>query len=137
MRGGRFRGDRKVRWSTANQISLGQVVVDAKSNEITAIPKLLELLEFSGSLVTIDALGCQTKIAQRIVNVKADYCLAVKKNQPTLHETVVNFFADHLDDDFARVQVRQHQTEEKSHGREVIASVGLRNIWRTVRVGRA
>jgi predicted transposase YbfD/YdcC len=105
-------------WATANHISLGQVVVDAKSNEITAIPKLLEILELSGALVTIDAMGCQTEIAEKIVAADADYCLAVKGNQPTLHQGVVDFFDDHLEDDFARTQVRRHQTKEKGHGRE-------------------
>jgi hypothetical protein len=59
-------------WATANHISLGQVVVDAKSNEITAIPKLLEILELSGALVTIDAMGCQTEIAEQIVAARAN-----------------------------------------------------------------
>lgn len=105
-------------WATANHISLGQVVVDEKSNEITAIPKLLEILELSGALVTIDAMGCQTDIAQQIVAAGADYCLAVKGNQPTLHEGIVKFFDEHLEDDFARVSVRRHETTEKGHGRE-------------------
>ena len=105
-------------WATANQISLGQVVVDAKSNEITAIPKLLEILEISGSMVTIDAMGCQTEIARRIVEGKADYCLAAKGNQPTLHQGLVDFLEDHLEDDFARTKVRRYQTHEKGHGRE-------------------
>ena len=70
-------------WATANHISLGQVVVDEKSNEITAIPKLLEMLALSGALVTIDAMGCQTEIASAIVEADADYVLAVKGNQPT------------------------------------------------------
>lgn len=68
-------------WATTNRISLGQVVVDDKSNEITAIPKLLQMLELSGCLVTIDAMGCQTQIAHDIVAAKADYVLAVKGNQ--------------------------------------------------------
>ena len=105
-------------WATANHISLGQVVVDAKSNEITAIPKLLEMLEISGSLVTIDAMGCQTEIARRIVEADADYCLSAKGNQPTLHQGIVNFFDDHLEDDFTRTQVRRYKTHEKGHGRE-------------------
>jgi predicted transposase YbfD/YdcC len=107
-------------WATANHISLGQVVVDAKSNEITAIPKLLEMLELSGAMVTIDAMGCQTEIARRIVGADADYCLAVKANQPTLHQGIVGFFDDQLEDDFARTPVRRYQTEEKGHGREEI-----------------
>ena len=71
-------------WASANHISLGQVVVDEKSNEITAIPKLLKMLELSGCLVTIDAMGCQVEIAQAIVDAKADYVLAVKKNRAPL-----------------------------------------------------
>ncbi len=109
-------------WATANHISLGQVVVDAKSNEITAIPKLLELLELSGAMVTIDAMGCQTEIAQQIVDGKGDYCLAVKGNQPTLYQGVVGFFDDHSEDDFARTPMRHYRTEEKGHGREEIRS---------------
>jgi predicted transposase YbfD/YdcC len=109
-------------WATANHISLGQVVVDAKSNEITAIPKLLEVLELAGAMVTIDAMGCQTEIAKQIVAADADYCLAVKGNQPTLHQGIVDFFDEHLEDDFARTKVRRFQTEEKGHGREEIRS---------------
>lgn len=104
-------------WATANHISLGQRVVDAKSNEITAIPELLQILELSGCLVTIDAMGCQAEIADRIVGAKADYVLAVKGNQPTLHAGVEAFFLDHLDDDFARVGVSRHEAKEQGHGR--------------------
>lgn len=105
-------------WATANHISLGQVVVDEKSNEITAIPKLLEMLECSGGLVTIDAMGCQTEIAEAIVEADADYVLAVKGNQPTLHDGLILFFADHRGDDFARVTARRHETHEHAHGRD-------------------
>ena len=105
-------------WATANHISLGQVVVDAKSNEITAIPKLLEMLELSGALVTIDAMGCQVEIARDIVDGGADYCLAAKGNQPTLFNGLVNHFENHLEDDFARASVRRHTTEEEGHGRQ-------------------
>ncbi len=104
-------------WATANKISLGQVAVAEKSNEITAIPKLLGLLELSGAVVTIDAMGCQTEIAEKIVEKKADYVLAVKGNQPTLHEGIVDFFLDQMEDDFARVKVSRHETREKGHGR--------------------
>ncbi|AGA28358.1 ISAs1 family transposase [Singulisphaera acidiphila] len=104
-------------WATTNHISLGQIVVDAKSNEITAIPKLLELLDVSGCLVTIDAMGCQTEIAEKIVQGGADYVLAVKGNQPTLFEGIMNFFVGHMDDDFARVKVSRHETKDKGHGR--------------------
>lgn len=105
-------------WATANHITLGQVVVDEKSNEITAIPKLLEMLEISGAMVTIDAMGCQTEIARDIVDGGADYVLAVKGNQPTLHDGLRFFFEDHQGDDFARVNVRRHETHEYGHGRD-------------------
>jgi predicted transposase YbfD/YdcC len=139
-------------WAAANHISLGQVVTDAKSNEITAIPKLLQMLEISGCLVTIDAMGCQTGIAKTIVAQEADYCLAVKGNQPTLHQGLQDFFEDHLADDFARTKVRRHQTKEHSHGRDerrtyLICPVpddlpdgarwaGLKAIGNTVRDGK-
>ena len=104
-------------WATANHISLGQTVVDEKSNEITAIPKLLEIIDVSGGLVTIDAMGCQTEIAGKIIDEGANYCLAVKGNQPTLHEGIKAFFLNHLEDDFARVDVFEHHTKEADHGR--------------------
>ncbi len=104
-------------WATTNKISLGQVAVAEKSNEITAIPKLLDLLEVAGAVVTIDAMGCQTEIAEKILERKADYVLAVKGNQPTLHEGIVEFFLDQMEDDFARVKVSRHETKEKGHGR--------------------
>lgn len=105
-------------WATANQISLGQVVVEEKSNEITAIPKLLQILEISGCLVTIDAMGCQTEIAQAIVDAKADYVLAVKGNQPTLHDAISWFFLSQREKRFARTPVDRHETRERGHGRE-------------------
>ena len=104
-------------WATANHISLGQTVVDAKSNEITAIPKLLEIIEVSGGLITIDAMGCQTEIAEKIIAEGADYCLAVKGNQPKLHEAVKAFFLEHLENNFADVDVNEHHTTESTHGR--------------------
>ena len=88
------------------------------ANEITAIPKLLEMIEISGALVTIDAMGCQTEIAAKIVERKADYCLAVKGNQPTLHAGLMEFFEAHLADDFARTKVRRWETIERGHGRD-------------------
>jgi len=105
-------------WATANHISLGQVTVDEKSNEITAIPKLLKMLEISGSLVTIDAMGCQTTIAKTIIDSNADYVLAVKKNQPTLYDGISWFFLMKREQNFAGVRVSRHETYEKGHGRE-------------------
>lgn len=105
-------------WATANHISLGQVTVDAKSNEITAIPRLLQLLELAGAMVTIDAMGCQTEIAAQIVDGGGDYCLAVKGNQSTLHEGIKAHFEQQLERSFAGSPVRQCSTEEKGHGRQ-------------------
>jgi predicted transposase YbfD/YdcC len=105
-------------WASANHITLGHVVVDEKSNEITAIPKLLKMLELSGSLVTIDAMGCQVEIARTIVEADADYVLAVKDNQPTLSAGIEEFFVNHVEDDFAQVESRKHITKQKGHGRE-------------------
>lgn len=104
-------------WATAQKLSLGQVAVDAKSNEITAIPELLRLLELKGALVTIDAMGCQKAITEQIIAAGADYVLAVKDNQPTLHEEVHQLFMDGLENDFADLEHRYHKTSERGHGR--------------------
>ena len=79
-------------FAAENQITLGEVTVDEKSNEITAIPQLLDLIDVAGTTVTIDAMGCQTDIAKKITNKKADYCLALKGNQTSLHEDVRLYF---------------------------------------------
>ena len=104
-------------WAAANHLSLGSVVVDEKSNEITAIPRLLELLDLSGALVTIDALGCQKEIAQKIVEVGADYVLAVKDNQPKLHEAIRTFFTEQLAAAEPATPCRHYHTAERGHGR--------------------
>ncbi len=105
-------------WATANHISLGQVVTDAKSNEITAIPELLKILEIKGCLVTIDAMGCQREIAEKIIDAKADYVLAVKENQPNLHAAIRDFFRQHLEDDCESIACRRDETHEQGHGRK-------------------
>jgi predicted transposase YbfD/YdcC len=102
-------------WAVENKVSLGQVVVDEKSNEITAIPKLLRLLEFSGAIVTIDAMGCQKEIAEQIREGGGDYVLAVKQNQPTLYERVCGAIDEGLERDAAGID--EHRTEEAGHGR--------------------
>jgi predicted transposase YbfD/YdcC len=103
-------------WATENQLSLGQVVVDEKSNEITAIPELLGVLEISGALVTVDAIGCQKEIAARIREKRADYVLAVKPNQPTLYEQVEGAISKALEQDAEDID--EHQTVDKGHGRK-------------------
>jgi predicted transposase YbfD/YdcC len=102
-------------WATENKLSLGQVVVHEKSNEITAIPELLPLLDISGALVTIDAMGCPKEIADQIREGGGDYILAVKQNQPTLHEQVEEAIGEALEQDAKNVA--EHQTVEKGHGR--------------------
>jgi len=104
-------------WASDNHLLLGQQAVADKSNEITAIPALLQLLELQGALVTIDAMGCQKKITEAIVAGGGDYVLAVKDNQPTLHEDVHQVFMKGLEKDFAGLAHRHHQTTEKGHGR--------------------
>jgi predicted transposase YbfD/YdcC len=105
-------------WATEQGVSLGQVAVDAKSNEITAIPKLLQMLELEGAIVSIDAMGCQKDIAATIIKGGGDYVLAVKDNQPTLAEAIHDFFLQrHEYQDFADYGVRCYTTTETSRGR--------------------
>lgn len=104
-------------WAGANHVTLGQVAVEDKSNEITAIPKLLELLDLSGALVTIDAMGCQKEIAAKIVGGGGDYLLAVKENQPHLYEDIDARFTEALETDFAGLQYSMARTEEPNRGR--------------------
>jgi predicted transposase YbfD/YdcC len=104
-------------WSVENHLVLGQQAVDGKSNEITAIPKLLQLLELEGAIVTIDAMGCQKEIARQIVKQKADYVLAVKDNQPTLHQYLQDYFLNLSLTDFADVKYDLRVTHDKAHGR--------------------
>ena len=105
-------------WAVSARLSLGCVAVARKSNEITAIPELLKMLELVGAIVTIDAMGCQTKIAEAIIAGGGDYILAVKGNQETLHRGIEDFFLDHMSDDFARTEVSRHETVEHGHGRQ-------------------
>lgn len=104
-------------WAVENGLSLGQVAVEDKSNEITAIPKLLGILDVSGCLVTIDAAGCQTEIAAQVRDRGGDYVLALKGNQPTLHRAVIDRFAAGIETDFAGLAYDHHTVTEAGHGR--------------------
>ena len=104
-------------WAAENRLLLGQQACDRKSNEITAIPELIKNLEISGAIVTIDAMGCQKEIAATIRDAGADYVLAVKDNQPTLHQDIRAVFSDGLDHNFAGMEHHSYVTEEKGHGR--------------------
>ena len=104
-------------WASANRLVLGQVKVDERSNEITAIPELLDTLDVSGCTVTVDAMGCQKEIASKIINRRADYILALKRNQPQLYDDAAETF-DHLrNSEFSDIDYRFCETVEKSHGR--------------------
>src|SRR5262245_50886776 len=109
-------------WASQHGLTLGQVAVEAKSNEITAIPRLLDLLDLRDKVVTIDAAGCQKDIAAQVVAGGGDYVLAVKENQPTLHAEVHQAFETALDT--ASPALRQHHSEETSHGRHE-----RRGVW--------
>jgi predicted transposase YbfD/YdcC len=104
-------------WACDNHLLLGQQQVSEKSNEITAIPALLKLLDLQGALITIDAMGCQKEITRRITTAGGDYVLAVKDNQPTLHADVQQIFHAGLENDFAGLEHRAHRTTGRGHGR--------------------
>jgi predicted transposase YbfD/YdcC len=104
-------------WASEYGLSLGQVACDEKSNEITAIPELLRLVDVAGGVVTIDAMGCQKQIAGAVVAAKGDYVLALKGNQGALHEAVVNHLMSRWEEEFAGDEVGRRRTEETGHGR--------------------
>ena len=105
-------------WATGQRLSLGQVAVADKSNEITAIPALLDLLELNGALVTIDAMGCQKDIAQKVIDRGGDYILTVKDNQAHLLEDIQDSLLKAAEADFAGMEHDSHETRERGHGRD-------------------
>ena len=105
-------------WASEFGLALGQVATDEKSNEITAIPELLKLVDLRGSIITIDAMGTQRAIAKDIVDGGGDYVLALKGNQETLHEAVIEYVNEQMQTDFANIGARRHITKETGHGRE-------------------
>jgi predicted transposase YbfD/YdcC len=111
-------------WASENRLVLGQRKVDDQSNEITAIPQLLDLLEVSGCIVTTDAIGCQTKIAEKIIGKQADYVFVVKENQGRLHETLQLLFDN--PDEMRWVDCDYDKTVDKDHGR-----IETRRCWTT------
>jgi predicted transposase YbfD/YdcC len=104
-------------WASAQRLVLGQEAIEAKENEIVAIPRLLEMLELKGALVTIDAMGCQKAIAKTIRDRGADYLLPVKDNQPSLREDIELFFTEQRANGFANAKTFFHQTVDNDHGR--------------------
>jgi len=116
-------------WVHENSVAFGQRAVDAKSNEITAIPELLKLLDLEEATVTIDAMGCQKEIAEQIVDQGGDYVLALKANQGTLYEDARMYLEDGIAQGFAGEQ-DFWETVEKGHGR-----LETRRVWTTSDVG--
>jgi predicted transposase YbfD/YdcC len=125
-------------WASANHLLLGQVAVDGKSNEITAIPELLELLDLHGALVTIDAMGCQKAIAAKIIDGGGDYVLTVKDNQENLRADIQQALLAACEQDFAGLRHDTWESHERGHGREeyrcytvLHSTAGLRNadLW--------
>lgn len=107
-------------WATENRLVLGQRQVDAKSNEITAIPELLKVLDISGCIVTIDAMGCQKKIVKSIIEGNGDYIIALKKNQGKLYQDVAQLFIEAIRTQFQGFNKSEYHTNEINHGREEI-----------------
>lgn len=109
-------------WCSVNNLVLGQVKTNDKSNEITAIPELLDLLYLEGCIITLDAMGCQTKIVRKIIKKKADYVISLKGNQGTLHNEVKEYFED-LEKDMPQILKGEHElvkskrTLDRGHGR--------------------
>lgn len=104
-------------WATVNHLALGEVAVAEKSNEITAIPRLLDLLDVAGALVTIDAMGCQKEIASKIRERQGDYLLTVKDNQPHLREDIQACLQEAFEKEPEDERLDHWQTEERGHGR--------------------
>ena len=105
-------------WASEFGLTLAQVAIEEKSNEITAIPELLKLVDIKGAIITIDAMGTQTAIARQIIDGEADYVWALKGNQGSLYEAASQYVDKQMQNDFADVNVRRHTTTETSHGRE-------------------
>jgi len=105
-------------WSVDRGISLGQLATDEKSNEITAIPELLANIEIKDAVITIDAAGCQRKIAKTIIDGKGDYVLSLKGNQGKTHEAVSTYIEMHMENDFADIKVERFCETLKGHGRK-------------------
>jgi predicted transposase YbfD/YdcC len=128
-------------WANANRLVLGQLKVDDKSNEITAIPTLLRMLELEGAIVTIDAMGCQKEIAKTITEQGAEYVLALKDNHPTLHSEVQLFFDDVKADRLDHITSERHTTIDADHGRletrhswitSDIECLGVKGSWANI-----
>jgi predicted transposase YbfD/YdcC len=129
-------------WASEEGIALGQVATEEKSNEITAIPLLLEQIDLANSVITIDAMGCQKEIADDIVEGGGDFVISVKDNQPKLREAIETYFGGHLERDLEDLRYRSHETSDVAHGRidersyfltKVPADFAVRQEWPSVK----
>lgn len=129
-------------WAVQNGISLGQLATEEKSNEITAIPQLIRQLDVKGSIVTIDAAGCQKNIAAQIIDQGGDYVLALKGNQGSLYQAAMDWVIQQMENDFADTPVRRHVETVKGHGRvdtveyfqlPIPASLSGKKLWKKLR----
>jgi predicted transposase YbfD/YdcC len=111
-------------WASSNSVVLGQIKTAEKSNEITAIPILLKMLDISGATITIDAMGCQKKIATTIIDGNADYLFSLKGNQSSLHDDVKSYFKNCIDNNFENIPYSFHETTNSGHGR-----IEKRSFW--------
>jgi predicted transposase YbfD/YdcC len=109
-------------WAVHNGLSLGQLATEEKSNEITAIPELIDNLDIQGTIVTIDAAGCQKNIAKKIIDAEGDYVLALKGNQGNLHRDIVAWIEGQFENDWEGIECQLLETAEKGHGREDMIS---------------
>jgi predicted transposase YbfD/YdcC len=128
-------------WASANRVVLGQVKTDAKSNEITAIPKLLEVLDIKGCIVTIDAIGCQKNIAASIIEKGADYVLALKGNQENLFKEVKALFDEAEANNWKAGALDYYETQETGHGRteirrywvmDNVTDLSMKDNWKAI-----
>lgn len=111
-------------WACANGLVLGQIKTEEKSNEITAIPELLKMLEIEGCIVTIDAMGCQKRICETIVDKDADYIFSLKGNQGNLHDDIQLYFQSQKKNEFKDVSFDYHETTDAEHGK-----IEIRKYW--------
>lgn len=126
-------------WSVDRGLSLGQLAAEEKSNEITAIPELLDNIELKDAVITIDAAGTQTHVAKQIIQGGGDYVLSLKGNQSTIHEDTKAYIEKHMANDFADIEAQTYQTKSKGHGRvdeityyqmKVPSELSSRNDWK-------
>jgi predicted transposase YbfD/YdcC len=122
-------------WASEEGIALGQVAAAEKSNEITAIPVLLQQIDLADALITIDAMGCQKGICEPIVEGGGDFVIAVKDNQPTLREYIEEFFQEQIAKDFEDIRYRSHETHDVGHGRIDERSYRLTRVPRDFSLG--